>query len=218
TGKGTLPADKGLPKPPDDPPKKEPKKEDTVKPPDDPNVLTVSQDPKDGGNYQTIRAALEQAKPGQTIRVLDAKTYPEVLAITQASRHAGITLEAPHRATLAPGKARLGLDIANVHGVTVRGFRFQPGPDTLFLIGVRDQATGVVLEDLEFLANQYARGIGMEHLPGEGTDAPVRVRRCVFRGLKMGIQIIGSSDTGKPTPCGRILVQNNDLKGCDFGV
>src|SRR5262249_17856197 len=117
---------------------------------DDPNVLTVSQKPEDGGRFRTINAALEQAKPGTTIRVLDAKTDPEVLSLTQASRHAGITLEAPHRATLAPGKTPIGLDIVSVAGVTVRGFHLQPGPDTGCLIAVRDQSPGVVLEDLQF--------------------------------------------------------------------
>src|SRR5262249_11263510 len=39
--------------------------------PNDPNVLTVSQKPNDGGKYRTVTAALDKVKPGQTIRVLD---------------------------------------------------------------------------------------------------------------------------------------------------
>jgi nitrous oxidase accessory protein NosD len=185
--------------------------------PDDPNVLTVSQDPKDGGKYRTINAALEQAHPGNTIRVLDAKIYPEALSITQASRHAGITLEAPRRATLAP-QTKIGLDIANGPGVRVRGFRLQSGPGTLSLIGVRHRSPGVVLEDLELLGNLGAQGISIQFLSGERTDAPVLVRGCVFRELLIGIRISGRSVAWKAVPCGRILVQNNAIKKCHIGV
>jgi nitrous oxidase accessory protein NosD len=186
--------------------------------PDAPNLLTVSQDPRDGGKYQTIGAALEQARPGMTVRVLDAKTYPEVLTVTQASRRAGITLEAPHRATLAPGNKRVGLTILNVPGVTVRGFRLRPGPDTAFLICVLSQSPGVVLEDLEFLARPTTVGVSVEALAADRTDAPVMVRRCSFRGAQKGVQVSGRSNVGNPTPCGRVLVQNNDLQNCEFGV
>jgi serine/threonine protein kinase len=184
----------------------------------DPNVLTVSQDAKDGGTYRTIGAALEQVRPGMTVRVLDAKIYPEVLSLTQASRHARITLEAPHRATLAPGKAHCGLAIASVPGVTVRGFRLQSGPDTAFLIGITDRSPGVVLDDLELLANRNGVGITVEFVGAERDSPPVLVHGCVLRGFIKGIQVSGLSDAGKALSCGRVVVQNNEIKGCKFAV
>src|SRR5262249_17103320 len=87
-----------------------------------------------------------------------------------------------------------------------------------YLIGVRDRSPGLVLEDLEFLANPNANGIGLQYLRGERTDAPVLVRGCVFGGLLMGIRMSGISDTGQQVPCGRIRVQNNHIKNCPSGI
>ena len=52
------------------------------------NGLTVAQDGT--GQYETIQAALDNIKPGQTIRVLDAAVYRESVSIGSRSRHAGL--------------------------------------------------------------------------------------------------------------------------------
>src|SRR5439155_10477236 len=59
--------------------------------------LTVSKDPKMGGCFRTIGAALKAAGPKTTIRVLDAEKYAEPLVIDDAKSQEGLTLEAPHR-------------------------------------------------------------------------------------------------------------------------
>ena len=82
--------------------------------PIDPDVLSVAQDGT--GQYRTIGEALEQVRPGQTIRVLDGGTYEEALEIKDPDRHASITLEAVQKATIRPPPfARIGL--------TLRGYR-----------------------------------------------------------------------------------------------
>jgi len=65
----------------------------------DENVLTVTQD--DTGQFRTIHEALQNVKPGMTIRVLDDATYTEPLVIDNSARHTGIVLETPKKATIA---------------------------------------------------------------------------------------------------------------------
>jgi hypothetical protein len=63
-----------------------------------------------------------------TIRVLDAATYTENLSLTLPSVHAGITLEAPRRATLVAAGKNPALVIMNVPNVTVRAFDVKRRP------------------------------------------------------------------------------------------
>ena len=64
----------------------------------DPEVITVSKHPADKARFGTINEALDQAKPGQTIRVLDDSTYEEWIEIRP--QHVRITLESTNNATL----------------------------------------------------------------------------------------------------------------------
>src|SRR5262249_38087157 len=177
------PADQGLV------PKQETKKPQEARkqeePPGDPRILTVSQDSKDGGTFRTIGAALEQAKPGMTVRVLDAATYAETLAVNRASKHEGILIESPRQATLlVPEGSPEGLAITNVPSVTVRGFRLRPGGKDQILVGLGGRSQGTVLEDLEVHPSAGAGGcgIGVVFLAVGRGDPPVVIRRCQIRG------------------------------------
>src|SRR5262249_55599377 len=116
-------------------------------------MLTVSKDAKDKGKYRTINAALKDAKPWDTIRVLDQETYSERLVLDDPQRHEGIMLEAPNRATigLVP-KFPQALSIKNVPHARVRGFRFRgenEGRSYVQFISLTGDVSGVVIDDLD---------------------------------------------------------------------
>ena len=141
---------------------------------EDPNVLTVSKEAKDGGQYRSINAALDQVKPGQTIRVLDDANYAETLYLTQPSRHAGITLEAVREATIPmTAGAESVVKIIDVPGVVLRGFHFrgegQPGARRLGIVLVRGDTPGVLLERLEIDAEiqEAFNGVDVLGQPGK---------------------------------------------------
>jgi len=192
----------------------------------DPDVLTVSQDPKEGGEFRTIHEALAAVnKPGKIIRVLDAASYPETLIINDAAVHAGVTLEAARRATIAiPAKTNTGVLVRNVPRVTVRGFRIQAQTDTAFALLVADAAAGAKLEDLEF---SIARGpsrdarpqaISLEHLSAD--DAPVMLRHChILPGFGTGIYVSGwASSYQSPHACLGVVVEDNRINGASNGI
>src|SRR5262249_41833790 len=88
-------------------------------------LLTVSQDANDGGKYRTINEALNAAKPWATMRVLDGATYEETIALTDAKKQEGLTLEAVKAATLNMGKGvRRLVTIRDVPHVQIASFRF----------------------------------------------------------------------------------------------
>jgi nitrous oxidase accessory protein NosD len=189
--------------------------------PDDPNVLTVSKSRKGGGKFRSIRAALRRVKPGMTVRVLDDATYHEQLALTRASQFAGVTLEAPRRATIAPDQKGIGILIMNVPRVTVRGFRLRADTGPTFLVTVARQSPGVVLDNLHLEAKEGVSfaGVSVEQVNLSPRDGPVVVQNCTFRLGSWGVQVSGvEEDYRTPAPCGRVLIRNNILTDCEKGV
>jgi hypothetical protein len=70
------------------PPQKDPKLKD-------PKVLTVSQQPEDGGEFRTINEALGNVKgEKKIIRVLDDAVYEEQIKINRPAQYRGLVLEA----------------------------------------------------------------------------------------------------------------------------
>jgi nitrous oxidase accessory protein NosD len=178
---------------------------------DDPNVLTVSQKKEDGGKYRTINEALAEVKPGQTIRVLDSGTYAEALALTRASQYSAVTLEAPRRATLSiPGGTHVGVQIINVPGLVLSGFRVRADGAVRGLIAVAGQVTGVTLEDLDLHlpAGQNCTGVSLESLRPEPGKPPVSVRHCSFRGGDIGLRL-----SGVPDPSTGVVIRENMFTG-----
>jgi serine/threonine protein kinase len=184
--------------------------------PADPNVLTVSQDPRGGGNYRTITAALSKVKAGQTIRVLDSAVYREELVIQRSSTQAGIWLESSRRATLETRKRQgYGIRIVGVGGVSVRGFRLRAESEKATLIGIGGHCPGTVLEDLEMepgRGHDYD-GIFVGNLHASPNDDPIVVRHCIFRRPKIGIAVLGIE-----AAAGGISIQDNRLWEPNLGV
>jgi hypothetical protein len=187
-----------------------------AKAPDDLNVLTVSRDPNAGGTYRTISAALEATRPGMTVRILDDGVYPEAVAITRRSQHAGITLEAPRKAVVAiTGAKQVGILIAGVPNVVVRGLGIRALADGNTAVGLIGPCPGATLDRLDLDLRRGVNGDGVSFLAGNlgPDDPPAVVRGCVVRRPRIGISLAGT--TG---PCKRIILRDNAIADPTIGI
>ncbi len=190
-----------------------------------PGGLTVA---KDGtGQLTSISAALNLVTAGMTIRVLDQATYRETLSITNATRHAGLVLEATAGATLAIAKKNdVAVYVKGVPNVTIRGFKFRSEAFPVGCVDVITSAPGLLLENLDMAPGtpEFYDGISFDRLSHSPADAPAIVRNCMIRqsGLGIGIRgrLRGGTESGyaSHSPCAGVLVQDNDLYGCEIGI
>jgi hypothetical protein len=187
---------------------------------DDPNVLTVSQDPKDGGQFRTIKAALDKVQSGMIIRVLDQATYTESLLLNRAPVQQGITLEAVNGAKLVFAKGNIGLEIQNVPGVTVRGFRLSSDGKLQYLMVVSGRSHGVRVQDLDLQVKAGQGGaVSLEGLDPSSRDQPVVVENCIIRGVaEVGLRVSGTLTYQTPRTCGRVILRNNTVLDCQRGI
>jgi hypothetical protein len=192
------------------------------KPPgqEDPNVLTVSKKPEDGGRFRTIQAALNEVAPEMTIRVLDNEVYDVHLIIT--AQHSGVVLEATGNAALRrlPDKDA-AIEIRRVPGFILRGFHFATPRDNhpYSQVGIVGRCPGVVLDRLDMMSG----GRDCVDLVNEaaGTnDAPIVIRNCTMRGGVHGIMIEGrhKGNDDLVLPCGHVVIRNSTLLGSSNGV
>ncbi len=179
------------------------------------NGWTVAQDGT--GQFRTITEALEQVRPGQTVRVLDAADYVEQLHLSQASRFAGITLEAPRAARLVAPEGKNGLIVMDVPRLTLRGFRFRGGPGGLARIGIVGNCPGTLLDRLTV---ESGFGILLWGIDGREQDAPLVVRDCDLTATdEQGIRVSGIQNDGRsPRPCRRVLIRDNHIRGARYGL
>jgi serine/threonine protein kinase len=178
------------------------------------NGLTVA---KDGtGQYTTIGEALEEVKPGQTIRVLDAGSYRETIRLAQASRFAQITIEAPRAATLSPTDDSNTVVVIDVPGVTIRGLKIR-GPGRGAAVGVAGKCPGTTLEQLHIDSNF---GIVVLGVGGRDEDPPALIQDCTLKVHgEQGIRVSGIQDDMKsPRLCRRVVVRGNHIQGARYGV
>ncbi len=173
----------------------------------DPNVLTVSQDGKDGGKYRTISDALKEVTVGQMVLVLDDATYTETLELTQPSRFNGVTLAALRRATLAiPAGTRIGVRIMNVVGLVLRGFRVKGATSVGGLIMVTGQVPGVTLDDLDLAVSPdvQSTAVSLEKVRLDSGMPMMTVCNCRFHGGNTCLQV-----WGMPTGSTGIAIREN---------
>ena len=145
-------------------------------------VLTVSKDAKDGGKYRTINAALKDAKPWDTVRVLDKAVYSETVALVDAKRHAGVTVESTAGAAiLLSPRDRNAVEIRDVPHVKIRGFRFltKTGPpiDGRNFVRITGTTPGVEIADLKSRTNVPVVGVAVQSAQGTAAD-PIVIRNC----------------------------------------
>src|SRR5262249_40516137 len=156
------------------------------------------------------------------IRVLDATTYDEVLTINDRTRHAGIRLEAPKRATLnLPGTANrdIALIIMNVAHVAVHGFRVRLERAGIAVI-IAGASAGVSVEELEFRTNQpITTAVDMENLNLADDEDPVTIKNCSIEGFGTGIQVLARNlQSGQAQLCRRIRVLKNKIANVQKGI
>ena len=163
------------------------------------NGLTVAKDRT--GQFTTISEALQNVRPGQTIRVLDKAVYAERVGIDKRGRMEGITLESPKGATLMmPPGVTIGVLVYNVPRVTVRGFRLRSDNASSFLCIVAGKSPGSIIEALDVGPEGSSCGLSVEQLDLSKEDAPVTVRNCLFVGLRQALRVSGASTQGPPPP------------------
>jgi serine/threonine protein kinase len=184
-------------------------------------VLTVSKSPKDKAKYDSLGAALNDARPWDTIRVLDAATYAEALLLNDPSRHEGVSLESPLGATLQIGAGqRRALAIVGVPHVRVQGLRFcedGAGPGTAF-VSVTRHAPGVVLDALDLRGGDNVDGVVVS-TPLDAGEPPVVLRRCAVEVGYDGILLIGPVNPAPGTPPLRnVIVRDCRVRGGYRGV
>jgi nitrous oxidase accessory protein NosD len=203
----------------------EPRREERANTADDANVLTVSQKKEDGGKYRTIRAALDEVTPGQTIRVLDDGVYAERVVLSGAGKHARLTLEAPRRATLQITEPGNLIEIRHVPGVILRGFRLQATtPQARALVYLEGRCAGTELDGLVFLALPAAQTNGLEVVDAnfsgaDDTSFALDVHDCAFRKVSGGCIVTGiHSDYETPMPVEAVCIRNNDFQDMRVAV
>ncbi len=185
-------------------------------------LLTVSNDPAGDGQYRTLRAAIQAAKPWSTIRVLDDATYSERIVIDDAGLQ-GLVLEAPKRATLQLTEGSpFCLSVKGVPHVRVQGFRFRSGNPTagLSFVVARDDVTGLVLEDLDLQAEGLLSVYGIRLTSTTAQrDHPVRIRRCTVQVPLIGIVVFGPKEgVGQQHPTRGLLIHDNQLSSSLKGI
>jgi serine/threonine protein kinase len=182
-------------------------------------LLTVSKHAKQGGQYRTLNAALDDAKPWTTIRVLDGETYSERLVLNDAKKHEGIVVEGFDGATIGlDDKPLLHWDIKDVPHVRIRGLRFRAGQEAAFraCVVVSGRAPGVVLEALDMFLEGTADGISLQNIQTAAAQAPVVVRGCQIKGGARAVKILGPGGTGEPNS--GVVVDGNRFTGGAHGV
>jgi serine/threonine protein kinase len=187
--------------------------------PDEPGVLTVAADGL--AKHRTIREALDAARPGDTIRVVDDATYREAIVIDDPERLAGLTLDAPRGATFGVSQENpRPLVLLGVPGVTVRGFRFRSvgSPNKLMgFIGLRSFVTasgavaGLTLRDLDFQSalDEPVRAILLEDVRIDPARPPATVEGCTIRVGYDGIEVVGSTPEAR---AGRVVIRDNRIQ------
>jgi serine/threonine protein kinase len=195
-------------------------------PPADPRVLTVTQQPADGARFRTISEALDAVEPGMTIRVLDDAVYSENVNVTK--RHRGVVLEA------APGKkpvlrmpeqSRYCVKIVKVADFTLRGFRIESAADKGEVVYVRGACPGLNLSRLQVVSQDRPhRGsctaISFDDVPLSIKDKPIVIEDCAFDGCDRGVFLNARHNfkANTPQPVANLLIRNNTMTGCGYGV
>jgi serine/threonine protein kinase len=194
--------------------------------PKDAQLLTVSREEKGGGKYRTINAALQDAKPWATIRVLDAATYPEAISLTDRKKYEGLTLEAVSGAKLhLAGTTRRLVTITDVPHVRVTGFQFTESaalfdrsPATRAFVVVSGNVPGVALTRLRLAPKVLMLGLVLQN-PIATADEPLRIEDCTIRPScpmsNDGISVSGSLDKD---PARGICIRSNRIFNSLHGI
>ena len=184
-------------------------------------VLAVAQDGT--GEFTSLKAALDAARPGATIRIIDAAEYEEPLLLRDPARHENVTIESTRRATLIAPQRGIAVNIIDVGGVMLKGFDVRLPGEPVIGINLVGDCRGCVVEDVQFGGGTGQPitkiGVNLEGLTVPPSAVPVTVRRCRFESLSTGVLVNGlQQETRTPIPCRGALIADNDFVGNVGGV
>jgi hypothetical protein len=173
-------------------------------------LITVAKSGR--ADFPTIQQALEAAGPGDRIRVRDDATYDESIAIVDAKKTRGLTLEAPRGASLVSASEMPALTIRNTRFVTVRGFRVTSGATQHSLV-VDGATTDLTIEDVTFTQTASGRfHSAVVRISADGSEArSVLLRRCRIMNNGLGVALVNSGPTNRQI--GSVELQDNDFAG-----
>jgi serine/threonine protein kinase len=169
----------------------------------------------------SIQQALADARPGHVIRVFDA-VWEEQLDLTDLKHLRNVTLEGGNpqgrpvlwRVPANADPARPLLRLANVEGLTVRGFVFDGQNQVANLITVAGRCAGLRLDDLDLRDFQKA-AVRLEGAAGE-VDEPGRFERLRIAapavGADAGISFEAAAAGTKAAAANQHLI----VQGCSF--
>jgi nitrous oxidase accessory protein NosD len=189
-------------------------------------LLTVSLTEGDQAGYETIGQALKEARPWDTIRVLDGGTYEEQVALKDRKMLEGITLEAVKGATLQlPTRALYLLTIADVPRVRLAGFKLTNRAGAVAeadaaraLVVVSGKVPGVTLTHLELVPRSPLLGIVAQNVAATPAE-PLRIDGCVVRPAcpesNDGIIIAGNIER---EPTTSVCIRGNRISRCFRGI
>jgi hypothetical protein len=192
--------------------------------PKDAQLLTVSKEEKGGGKYRTINDALKDANPWATVRVLDDADYPEVVTLGNKTRHEGVWLDAPRRATLVLGRnTQTAVAVRDVPSVRLTGFRFtdvdNPKDVMRRFVTVTGRAAGTVLSDLHFEPRGVVVNVVLYEIDAGPGDRPVCVERCRFEPSgSLTNDAVLVTDRPARRGCRGVCVRDNRITRCQRGV
>ncbi len=147
----------------------------------EPQKLTVAQTGE--AQFRTLNAALAQATPNSTIRVLDSATYREYLRINDPRRLSGLKLIAEKRATLAPANSDAAtprlIEISQVTGVLLKGWKITAprAGHAIYLVEVGH----ITLENLEIEQPADVGAFGAIQVNAQRSktaDGPIEITGC----------------------------------------
>jgi hypothetical protein len=187
------------------------------------HLFTVSADPKTGGEFRSIDAALAKARPGCTIRVLDNARY-EGIVIRSRSQHEGITLESPRGATITcPTESMYAILVLHVPRVTLQGFRVELERAEMFGVMLGGASPGCVVREVECTFTKPSinkgAGIGVEELVVADDEPPAVIENCRFPYCPTAVQVTGLNFTTLAAkPCGGVSIRGNRIWGGQTGI
>lgn len=158
-------------------------------------ITVAKQGPAD---VTTITEALQRARPGSQIRVLDDAVYEESVGFDQNEHFAGVSLISEAGATLSPPAAGAFalVGIKNTRDVTVSGFRIRPAA-TQHGVAVLGHCPGTRLTSCHIAteaAEHYALMFVTEQAGGSA-EHPIVIEDSTFVASGLGL-IIQGEETG----------------------
>lgn len=179
-------------------------------PPPAPPLIVVPPPPRTGlvhlvtpeGDTSILRgldAALDAARPGSTLRLLDQGVYNGPFDITDPIRLRGVTIEGrPGAVLVAPGKdIPAVVTVGAVADVTLRALEIR-SEATQFALKVRGASPGLLIDEVRFLkpADPHGPDYWSHALVGElaqGTaEEPIRFRKSIFDPWPTGLVLQGT--------------------------